>query len=481
MNLKVDLSWKVLVGNPDDGVDYSQANNLFNVRTGKSFLNKIGGISTLDFLPYTLEPTNVFYNALESSMRENKLVGKKFPFEFKSDSIGNKSTRINVKIHRYSSKITLLSVSLDPFEYNGSIDGLATLQRLESHVQVYNLIRTICGLIISGGKSTQPIQYSPKSFPYIALEKTNETDSISNESAVELLTRHKKPKQEIVKSVIGKNQDHQLDENSILVDRQGIFARYASVSGNYLVSQRKFESSNRMFELAIVIAKILDDGDYSALNEDEKASIANLINNPNVIFTKSVTAYKTWLLLIEEFKLKTLYDFSVESYLLQNNNETESSSNSGWSDGRKWFMGILSAIILMLVGWGINEFKTSSQENIKLLAPKDGNNLDNNGATKFSWEEIRDSDKYILFIEKYETTKQKWIEPPGGGRYVANKNKMSLILNENGRFKWRVIARDSDEGKVGESKWYYFELLKKKTPNKSFENDGAKKRAASQL
>jgi hypothetical protein len=83
MKLKLNLAWKIVVGAPENGVNYCNAIKHFNVKTGKNFINKIGGISSLDFYPNTFDPTNVFYNAIESHKSENGFVGKRVSVHFR--------------------------------------------------------------------------------------------------------------------------------------------------------------------------------------------------------------------------------------------------------------------------------------------------------------------------------------------------------------------------------------------------------------
>lgn len=319
MKLKLNLAWKVVVGTPVDGVDYCSDNNHFNIRTGKTFLKKVGGISTLDFFPYTFEPTNVFYHAIEPCKQANDFVGKKLPFECDIVTAGAVKKLLKIKIHRFSPKLVILSVSVDAVEFNGSVHELLEFMRLENHANIFNLVKTICGIIRSGGRSNAPVQNKPKTYPYFELESIDDNDFLSDEVAVELLTRHKNPNSGVIENVIAKNKDHQLDNNSILIDRQSIVARYSKQLGDFQSIQRKYESSHYLFELAIALSNILDDGAFLTLNTDQQNSITKLIKKPNIVFIKSVTGYKTWLLLMEEFKLNDLITELTHKRLMQEN------------------------------------------------------------------------------------------------------------------------------------------------------------------
>jgi hypothetical protein len=470
MSFKVKLSWKVLVSSPDKKTDYYSDSNLFSVRTSKGILSRIGGISSLSFVPYTLEPTNVFYNSIEPVKRVNNFTGKKLPYNFKSSLSQISSSRINISIRRYSNSTIILSVSLDSFKIADNISELHSLQKLETHLEAYCLVKAICALFSSGGSTNHPENNSLKYYP-VASIKNLSSSTISDIEMVELLTRHKKPKDEIVRNVIEKNLDHQLDTNNILIDRQGVTANYAPDNGEISTFQRKVSSVESSFELAIATASVLENYSYFKLSDHEKLSITNLIAKPESIFTKSVTAYKTWVLLLDEFKLKTLYETVMESNQSDFNEIEEQAPKAGWSEGKKWSMGILSAVILMLIAWGITELKSTTPDNLVILNPDDEQIITNSREIDFSWGDFPGSNKYIIFIEKLNPEDNAWKTLPNGGRYVTQETERTLRIDSYGRFRWKVIARDDDEEKLAESKWFFFQLQKYETPNKSSKRD----------
>lgn len=472
MKLKLSLAWKIVVGAPENGVNYCNAIKHFNVKTGKNFINKIGGISSFDFYPNTLEPTNVFYNAIESHKSENGFVGKKIPFE---GTVAGVRVPVKIKIHQFSSELVIISISADEIDFNGSIDNLQKIISIETHKELLTLVRVICSTICSGGKESSPVQRKLKAYPYIALESNKSDNLVENEAAVELLTRHKNPKPDIVQSVISKNDDHQLDTNSILIDRQGILARYFLETSEGQSIKRKFESAHYLFELAISLAYILENGQYSSLSEEQRVSITKLVTNPEIVFTKSVTAYKTWKLLLDEFRLRDLYENYVgdakKSVAIEPTND-----KSEWSESKKWTMGVLSTLVVGLVIWGCStlyqEFNPFKDKPIKLLQPLDGAQVRNNTSEiKFDWQDIEDAGKYILIIEKYNEKNKKWFPLEGEGRKVESSSSSSISIKNTGSFKWNVVARDKDEEKIAGSVWFFFEIKNVKAPNKGVQTD----------
>lgn len=472
MKLKLNLAWKIVVGAPENGVNYCDAIKHFNVKTGKNFINKIGGISSLNFYPNTFDPTNVFYNAIESHKSESGFVGKRIPFE---GIVAGVRASVKIKIHQFSSELVIISLSVDEIDFNGSICDLQKLVNIESHKELLTLVRVICSIICSGGKESSPVQRKLKAYPYIALESSNSDNLVENEVAVELLTRHKSPKPEIVESVLSKNNDHQLDSNSILIDRQGILARYfLEVSENKSI-KRKFESTHYLFELAISLANILENDQYTSLSEEKRVSITKLVTNPEIVFTKSVTAYKTWKLLLKEFRLNDLYDNYVEdtkeSLAIEPTNDKKE-----WSDLKKWAMRILSTLVIGVVIWGgrtlYQEFNPFKDKPVQLLHPLDGAQISND-TTKinFDWEDIEDAAKYILITEQYNEKNKKWFLLESEGRKVESLSSSSISISNEGNFKWNVVARDKYEEKIAKSVWFYFKIKKVKAPNKVLQSD----------
>ena len=472
MKLKLNLAWKIVVGAPENGVNYCHAIKHFNVKTGKNFINKVGGISSFDFYPNTLEPTNVFYNAIESHKSENGFVGKRIPFE---GTVAGVRVPVKIKIHQFSSELVIISISVDEIDFNGSIDDLQKLISIETHKELLTLVRVICSIICSGGKESSPVQRKLKAYPYVALESSKSDNLVENEAAVELLTRHKNPKPDIVQSVISKNDDHQLDTNSILIDRQGILSRYFLEASEGHSIKRKIESSHYLFELAISLAHILENDQYSSLSEEQRVSITKLVTNPEIVFTKSVTAYKTWKLLLDEFRLSDLYDNYVgdikDSVAIEPTNDKKE-----WSESKKWTMSVLSTLVVGLVIWGCStlyqEFNPFKDKPIKLLQPLDGAQVINNTSEiNFDWEDIEDTAKYILIIEKYSEKNKKWFLLESEGRKVELSSSSSISMKNTGSFKWNIVARDKDEEKIAESVWFFFEIKKVEAPNKGVQSD----------
>ena len=354
MDSSLALSWKIVITIPGGGPNYHGANKLFNLRTGKTFLRNIGGISKFSFFPFTLEPTNVFYDALAKLKIENNFTGKKLPFAFKSEYANSLGT-VNVKIHLYGPNVVILSVSLSTIDIDADDIDFMSLQRIDTHIRLYNLVTAICGLIVSGDHRVSTFEKKLKTFPSTLLSATGDNQSVSDQYAVEILTRHSNLKPEIVADVLSKNKEHQLDDRkSILIDRQGIFARMQNTSAESAKDDRKYQSSHCLLELAVATSKILNTEKFHELSEIERSSLNDLIVNPDIVFANSVTARKTWELLLREFQLDVIYEKCAPSP--NDDLDLSDAENSSWSDRKKWTMGIVGTLFVAFVIGIINKF-----------------------------------------------------------------------------------------------------------------------------
>ncbi|EHK9099458.1 hypothetical protein [Vibrio parahaemolyticus] len=305
-NYELSLSWKILIPLSKNTPDYSSS-DLFKCISGNSFIRKIGGIEDFSFAPVTLEPTVVFYNSLFKIKNEYSFSGKKFPYK---DKYGN---RINFSIRLHKKKFIVITVSILNF-VKTDIKDIKNEQDLKQHIELYNLVKYISGLIVSGdAKNLKPMS-SLKVYPctvvyYCAENNTEIPDSI----AVEILTRHSDLREEIVNSVINKNDQHQLNSSNILVDRQGIFSRIPfSLYKNSEVKKKHISSSN-LFELSIVIYKLLSNK-HTILNDELVKHLEKIINHPDLFIINSVTARKTLELLISEFNLVKLFNVKLSEH-----------------------------------------------------------------------------------------------------------------------------------------------------------------------
>lgn len=354
MRSTVGLSWKIVFTIPEDGPDYLAKTKLFNVPTAKNVLGKIGGITNCDFFPRTLDPTNVFYNALRKLLAKNAFFGKKLPFRYESE-VTNSEEEVRIKLHLYKPKVVIASVQLSRFNFNADFVRLIHLQNIETHRRLYSLVMAICGLVESGNHRASHYKKKPKIYPCTLIIREEGAERVPDQRAVEILTRHTNPTSAIVQDVLKKNEVHQLDvANPILLDRQGIFANFDTSAVATL--NRKYESTMYMLELAAAISRLLIQGQFCKLAGNEQISVRELIFSPKVVFTDSVTALRGWELLIKEFKLVDVF----EKYVGQPNDNSQrvEVDKADWSDRKKWVMRIIGTLMIALLAAFVKRYWT---------------------------------------------------------------------------------------------------------------------------
>lgn len=453
----------MLVEPLQNGIDYTSSCSLFNVLQGKMFVRKMGGVSSFPIAPKTLDPTIVFYNAIKPAMRDNGFSGKKFPFKY--DCGSGAFETININIHAYSTKVVVLLVSKLVVQCEGDSPSFLVLQDMESHIGLHNLVKAICSVICYGYGRIDYKSFSPKVYPVAVCEKSIDENYISDMVAVEALTRHRNPKARIIKDALKKNIDHQVDENSILIDRQGVFVRYTYEFGDERNNERKMDSVHCLFEVGLALFEIFSSDKSRDLSKAELGFIQTLIFSPDIVFIKSVTAYKTWLLIADEFKLKRLFEATTDLSVAESVVSVKSPVKKEWSPMRAWNMSIVGALLLGVAGYFAPEYYkeyVDSKERVEVFSPKDGASLAVPlGEVTLSWAEVERQAQSIVMVEKFSGD-AKWLPVAhAAGRYVTQDSKLVFKVVEIGAFRWRVFVKDSQDSEIGNSKWHFFSITSK--------------------
>ena len=133
-----------------------------------------------------------------------------------------------------------------------------------------------------------------------------------------------------------------------------------------------------------------------------------------------------------------------------------------WSDGQKWAMGIVSALIVAgAIALGQHLISDSEPSAIKLVHPVDGSELDHVPRTlDLQWRRVSDAARYIVEIEIQHPPTGTWSRAPfGEDRLVTQEPSLTIdfIGSQGGR--WRVTAISEDDLSIAESPWWYFRFL----------------------
>lgn len=268
----------------------------FQVRSGLSIFRQIGGNIRLDYSPSVLEPINTFYGRLNKEFASLGILGKKFPYLI---DIHGVKARINCKIHLFPPDIIVLRIEL--------IEGLHVAEPAAEFLQRFQYIapsidgmaRIILGLLSTGlvGNRSQ----APKVYPCTFLFGPGINAVLPKPQVVAALTRHANLKERVVSEVIDKNDAHQIDDNQILADRQGVVGLFNYEPSSHL--RRRCESVVSAFELAVAFSA-LSRTSLDELDVNQRNSVIRAITEPKKTIPNSTSMQRFWQLLASEFALR---------------------------------------------------------------------------------------------------------------------------------------------------------------------------------
>ncbi|MEZ8230269.1 hypothetical protein AB6C58_16005 [Vibrio splendidus] len=296
MSYGIYQSWKIILPLGSNSPNYLTSNKIFNVVSGKSFMRCMGGgMENFPLKPDVLTPTSAFNDALLKFSKPLGINGKKLPYTFKDSNL-------NIKINCYFGKYVVITATLDsPIEI--SLNDAESSNKLKDTPEIYKFLCGVCGIILSGNhKVFSPLSSIP-SLPCCRITELSSTAlPIPNSTVVSALTGHIGATDNIVKSVILGNEDHQVNRATTLVDKQGVLQRVPYSLLNSKEAKNKFRSCCALFELCAVIDITLSDK-YLDTNNYFINSVQKLVNDSHLI-TKSVTAQKTISVLVKTFRIK---------------------------------------------------------------------------------------------------------------------------------------------------------------------------------
>jgi hypothetical protein len=298
-------SWKIILPLGNDSPNYLVSNKLFNVKTGKSFMRKMGGgMENYPLKPEVLTPTSAFNDAILKFSSSLGIKGCKLPYSFKNN-------RINITIHYYFEQYMVITATLMDAIEIGNHD-VQSCNKLVKYPEVYKLLCGICGLILSGDhKRFSPLTSIPSISCSSVTELSDEVEPISNALAVSTLTGHAGAVKNIVNSVISKNESHQVNDATTLVDKQGVFQRVPYSLMKSKEAKVKFNSCCALFELLAIVNLTLSDKRLLD-NKIFVESVKNLLSHPALI-TKSYTAQMTISTLAGEFNINDNLQHIIQS------------------------------------------------------------------------------------------------------------------------------------------------------------------------
>lgn len=312
MAYKTKIIWKVFLEKTQNTPDYNLSGHLlFNVTKSKAILRDIGGNIDPLYIPFVLNPTIVFFQALKTCRR--------FPYIQKiSDGISMQDVSINAGIHLFEKEICL-TVCIDEITLDEKIN-LAAFQMLENHPEIKKLVNKVLSMVVTGSRSPAVISNAFKVYPCLSVASESEQSNITDKQLVSILTRHPEPNENIIESVLSKNRPHQVDKTYSLVDRQGVlsYTPYFATEEEHRGSRRRFKSCTAMIEYAAAIARELDNY-HKSPTPFPVSVIAQHIEEADTTIPNSTSAQILWLLMVKEFKLASRLNKANLLYSKTNN------------------------------------------------------------------------------------------------------------------------------------------------------------------
>lgn len=459
MNCENLLSWKVVLELPEQSQNKIELNELFNLKTGNSFLKRIGGFADRTFSPEVLDPTNVFHNALNKVKLAHGFKGRRFPYT-RSDG-----QQLNINIRRFGDRVVIVTIQLKKILASDET-GIFEVQKISNHPDIYIIVKSICGLILSSDpKDFNPV-HSPKVYPCTQTVILGENNWISDDKAVEILTRHKEPNENIVSKVISKNTNHQLDSSHILIDRQGVFYRVPERLVNSESVNKKYLGTCNILEYTIALSIILEKRDFDNLNPVEKCFIKKLVLEPELVILHSVTSLETWKLLIMEFKLDSLLSKIMNEPELEVKQEPWRTffTNMSTESKRFWIIGLILAGLVWAFQQSIYFDKLTgffSMPEIEIVKPVDQETVEVSGDRIIvTWNQVEGATKYVIQLKKLESG--KWMLPPVDYRSVTTTYSAELRVSPKASYKFIIEAYDRQGDLIAKSDDSFFEVSAQK-------------------
>lgn len=306
MPYHINLGWKIVGSIANSATDYKRDQiSLFNTCTGKGLLQDVGGNVVQSFFPVVLVPTPVFYNGIRPALQSGAISGKKFPLvaHIPSEFCAVVSrVSLNLAIHVYDGQVCL-SVRYSGIDVPDEVD-FSGLQDIARHPALLVLAKRVMSIVLAATPDASEYGGDLKAYPCLHIEATAGTPDLSRESLASIVTRHPEVNAAITQSVFDKNDIHQVDSSTLLLDRQGIisFVPATAADATKRANKRRVRSCFAMLELAAIASRCLRAFKGSS-RRDMIDELTPLLGDSKDAIPDSTTAQRAWQLISNEFGL----------------------------------------------------------------------------------------------------------------------------------------------------------------------------------
>ncbi|MCK9685476.1 hypothetical protein [Scleromatobacter humisilvae] len=303
MSHSIRLMWKIFAPMQDGVATYAPGlSSLFDVRRSGTFLSDIGGTIQTDFCPFTLDPTKLFLSNTQTRLKAFGIARGRAPYLAPlGDAAGAASIDVNAGLHVYGRDVCL-SLECEPFEVE-NLDRIQALRELSNHAALMGLARTWMAVATSNDRRALPQPRHYRVFPCISIRDLGETPPPDDRLLASLLTKHPQISKAVETQVLEKNRTQQIDETSILLDRQGIVGHApALVPGEqWRGHARRLRSCMSMLEMVAAMQRLFMSPapDQTLLQQARQA----VHREAKALLPNSTSAQHAWRLLNSEFEL----------------------------------------------------------------------------------------------------------------------------------------------------------------------------------
>ncbi|WMJ70470.1 hypothetical protein [Stenotrophomonas sp. 24(2023)] len=298
MKFHVTLLWKTVLPLGAALHELCRPHGLFNRAGGRTFVRSLGGDFHLQDAPVVLAPTDRFHHALRDVRAALGIAENRFPYRH-AFVLPGQSTGVNYAFHVHG-QVLCTTVQLSMLDIDEQTDW-GGLQKLASLHDLWELSRQILAITASGSM-TPALAPSPQILPALHVQASGIPCEPVNERLASALTGHPGLNAGIVRTVLEKNQAHQLDDTLLLADKQGLAAYVPAHAppDAARMNLKRFHNAAAMLELAAVTRYQLRG------RQPVSADLAAAIGDPAASITGSISGQKIWSLLTREFALPAL-------------------------------------------------------------------------------------------------------------------------------------------------------------------------------
>lgn len=297
-----EIEWKVAGFLP---VPIAKDCIYYQEREDHNYAKRTFGRSDLKLSTSTLEPTNLFHQALNAELRRKydfNLSVDRLPYILPIGKLGLQ--KINFRFRVFGGQILVLSIHIPQVVNQFSVSEIIKLQMLSSHKLLESIAR-FCFNVHYCPDPSQVVVRSWLSKPLIKITDNRHQFNLS--SLVEIVTRHQGIDKRATAEMLGKNSNLNFNDDILLIDKQGIAFLQRTSDNDH--QRNRYKRISPLCEFAVYVKSLETTlAEQSEFHEQEyKFNIENINKILNVeVLQQSVSAHRGWELLKKEMGLNAI-------------------------------------------------------------------------------------------------------------------------------------------------------------------------------